>query len=170
MRKTYIYFLKAAVDTFSRVFIINNFLPSYISLSKDKVSSVRMEWVSSLVVVKPFFDSEAALGNELMTILNSLHFDPDQNVQEAAQLTDDSLLQMRKRTKEQERAANSVEGQRVALEQALKEREAKVSLWRTLIGDRRKKSERRGVKMMRTPRSITLLSSARESTGYRHYF
>lgn len=84
MRKTYIYFLKAAVDTFSRVFIINNFLPSYIQLSKDKVSSVRMEWVSSLVVVKPFFDSEAALSNDLMTILNTLHFDPDQNVQEAA--------------------------------------------------------------------------------------
>jgi len=56
MRKAYIYFLKAAVDTFSRVFIINNFLTSYIQLSKDKVSSVRMEWVSSLVVVKPFFD------------------------------------------------------------------------------------------------------------------
>ncbi|TNV73012.1 hypothetical protein FGO68_gene11698 [Halteria grandinella] len=56
MRKAYIYFLKAAVDTFSRVFIINNFLPSYMALSKDKDCRVKIEWVNSLVVVKPFFE------------------------------------------------------------------------------------------------------------------
>lgn len=84
MRKTFIYFLKAGVDTFSRDFIIKNFLPSYMALSKDKVSSVRMEWVNSLVGVKPFFDGDATLCNDLMTVLNTLHFDPDPNVQEAA--------------------------------------------------------------------------------------
>lgn len=84
MRKAYIYFLKAAVDTFSRVFIINNFLPSYMALSKDKDCRVKIEWVNSLVVVKPFFEGDAVLCNELMTVLNSLHLDPDQTVQEAA--------------------------------------------------------------------------------------
>jgi hypothetical protein len=84
MRKTFIYFIKAAVDTFSRAFIITHFLTSYMQLSRDKVVSVRMEWVNSLIVVKPFFDSEASLSNDLITTLNTLHFDPDQNVKDAA--------------------------------------------------------------------------------------
>ena len=69
MRKTFIFFCKAGVEAFSRAFFKQHFLPNYLALSKDKVAAVRMEFASSLIVVKPFFDCDAALVNDMMSIL-----------------------------------------------------------------------------------------------------
>jgi hypothetical protein len=57
-------------------------------LSKDKVAGVRMEFASSLYTVKPFFDGDAALGNEMISLLNSMHSDSDRDVVEAVETCD----------------------------------------------------------------------------------
>lgn len=58
LRKTFIFFCKAAVDTFSRSFFKSHFLSSYLSLHKDKVAGVRMEFAHSVRHIKPFLDYE----------------------------------------------------------------------------------------------------------------
>ena len=69
LRKTFIFFCKSSVNTFSKSFFKNNFLESYMSLSRDKVATVRMEFAHSLLYIKPFFDGETLICNDLMTIL-----------------------------------------------------------------------------------------------------
>ncbi len=56
LRKTFLFFCKSAVDTFSRSFFKQHFLQSYLTLSKDKVAAVRMEFAHSVVKIKPFLD------------------------------------------------------------------------------------------------------------------
>jgi hypothetical protein len=53
------------------------------SLSKDKVAAVRMEFAHSVVKIKPFFDYDQTLSNELMSLLTAMHADPDPDVAEA---------------------------------------------------------------------------------------
>jgi hypothetical protein len=82
LRKTFLFFCKSAVETFSRHFFKTHFLVSYMSLSKDKVAAVRMEFAHS-VKIKPFFDYDQTLSNELMSLLTAMHADPDPDVAEA---------------------------------------------------------------------------------------
>lgn len=88
MRKTFIFFCKAGVSMFSRTFFKENFLQSYIELSKDKVAGVRMEFASSLLTIKPFFDSDTILANDLISLLNKMHSDIDKDVVEAVETCD----------------------------------------------------------------------------------
>lgn len=120
LRKTYIFFCKSGVNTFSRQFFHTHFYPNYIALSKDKVAAVRMEFASSLITIKPCFDSDPVTVNDLMSILTNMHSDPDRDVVEAVEVCDYQLLQMKKRTREQEKALNAVDAQRVATENSLK--------------------------------------------------
>jgi hypothetical protein len=83
LRKTFIFFCKAAVETFSRSFFKLNFLLSYLSLHKDKVAGVRMEFAHSVRKIKPFLDYDSALANDLISILTSMHSDSDPDVVEA---------------------------------------------------------------------------------------
>lgn len=112
LRKTFIFFCNSAVDTFSRAFFKANFLASYLSLSKDRVASVRMEFARSLVIIKPALDYDSAQANDLMTILTQMHSDTDPDVAEAVQQADDALLQMKKRTREQEKAVTAADAAR----------------------------------------------------------
>lgn len=56
LRKTFLFFCKSAVETFSRHFFKTHFLASYMKLSKDKVAAVRMEFAHSVVKIKPYLD------------------------------------------------------------------------------------------------------------------
>ena len=85
LRKTFIFFCKAAVETFSRAFFKQNFLPSYLALHKDKVAGVRMEFAHSVRKIKPALDYDPTLANELISILTSMHSDSDPDVVEAVQ-------------------------------------------------------------------------------------
>lgn len=127
------------MNTFSRNFFKQHFLQSYLPLSKDRVASVRMEFANSLLKVKPFLESEQSLGNELMSILTSMQQDTDREVVEAVEACDYELLQMRKKSKEAEKALNAADAQRMQQESALLLREAKVRKELNLCGRRRKK-------------------------------
>jgi len=83
LRKTFIFFCKSAVDTFSRGFFKQHFFETYMSLSKDKVAAVRMEFAHSIVKLKPFLDYDSAINNEIMSLLNHMHSDIDRDVVEA---------------------------------------------------------------------------------------
>lgn len=63
MRKTFLFFCKAAVGTFSRSFFKDHFMQAYLTLSTDKVAAVRMEFANSLLLVKPWFDGDSTLTN-----------------------------------------------------------------------------------------------------------
>jgi hypothetical protein len=66
-----------------------------------------MEFAHSLLTLKPFLEFDAALGNELMSLLTSMHSDTDRDVVEAVETCDYELLQMRKRSKDTEKALNA---------------------------------------------------------------
>ena len=60
-------------------------MASYLALHKDKVSGVRMEFAHSVRYIKPHLDYDQQLANELISILTSMHSDPDPDVVEAVQ-------------------------------------------------------------------------------------
>ena len=57
-RRSYILFCKHAVKLMSRDFFKANFMREYLKLAADRVPSVRMEFVNSLLVIKPYFDED----------------------------------------------------------------------------------------------------------------
>lgn len=85
LRKTFIFFCKVAVKSFSRQFFKTNFFECYMALSKDKIATVRMEFSHSLVGLKPYLDYDTAITQELMEILSVFRNDPDRDVIEAAE-------------------------------------------------------------------------------------
>jgi len=58
MRKTFIYFCRIGAGHFTKQFFIDNFYKSFLALSSDKVSQVRMEFAKSLFEIKPFVEDE----------------------------------------------------------------------------------------------------------------
>ena len=77
-----------------------NFLKDYMALASDKVPHVRMEFVNSLLVVKPYFDADPAsvdISEELVDLLMSLTKDIDRDVIEAAEHTDFELLSAKRK-------------------------------------------------------------------------
>lgn len=54
-------------------------------MSKDKISTVRMEFAKSIVKLKPFLENDPILGNELMSLLSSMQSDLDSEVVEAVE-------------------------------------------------------------------------------------
>lgn len=53
-------------------YIKEHFLKNFIECSRDKVSNVRREFVSSIVEFKPHLESHVDLALELMEILTSM--------------------------------------------------------------------------------------------------
>ena len=47
-----------------------------------------MEFASSLLTIKPFFDSDTILANDLISLLNKMHSDIDKDVVEAVETCD----------------------------------------------------------------------------------
>lgn len=92
LRKTFIYFCKSAILSFSRDFFRNNFLHLYLALSKDKIATVRMEFANSVPFMKPYFDYDMSLNLELMDIINTLKQDSDRDVIECVEQCDYKLL------------------------------------------------------------------------------
>lgn len=109
LRKTFLYFCVSAIDTLTRATFKQHFLASYISMSKDKISTVRMEFAKSIVKLKPFLENDPILGNELMSLLSSMQSDADSEVVEAVEQCDYELLQQRKKNKELEKTFNAAE-------------------------------------------------------------
>ncbi|CDW84144.1 serine threonine-protein phosphatase 4 regulatory subunit 4 [Stylonychia lemnae] len=103
LRKTFIYFCKYAVNCFSRQLFRTHFNEAYLSLSKDRVPTVRIEFAHSIVHIKPYLDYDINLNLELMDILNRLKQDHDRDVVEAVEQCDFKLLQQRKKTKDEEK-------------------------------------------------------------------
>lgn len=90
----------------SRDFFKKHFIREYMALARDKVPHVRMEFVNSLLVIKPYFDldeTEQELSLELVDLLNALTHDADRDVVEAAEHTDFELLNMKRRLKKEKR-------------------------------------------------------------------
>lgn len=92
-RRSYIFFCKHAVQLMSHEFFKTHFMKEYLRLATDRVPHVRMEFVNSLLVIKPYFDDDQDLSLEMMDILTSLQSDPDRDVIEAVEHTDFELLQ-----------------------------------------------------------------------------
>lgn len=92
LRKTFIYFCRSAVQSFSRSFFKANFLETYLSLSKDKVATVRMEFAHSVIHIKPYLDNDDKFNLDLMDVLNLLKQDSNRDVIEAIEQADFNLL------------------------------------------------------------------------------
>jgi len=58
MRKTFILFCRESVGHLRQQYFVENFYSTYLKLSTDKVSNVRLDYIKSLVQVKPFIDSK----------------------------------------------------------------------------------------------------------------
>jgi hypothetical protein len=71
-----------------------------LTCANDKVSTVRRDFVSEMLSIKPYFDPNSSQSLEMMDILTTLVDDPDREVREAAEHTDFELLQNRKKNKE----------------------------------------------------------------------
>lgn len=112
LRKTFIYFCKSAVTSFSRDFFKSNFLQLYLSMSKDKIATVRMEFANSIPHMKPYLDYDVSLNLELMDILNTLKNDSDRDVIEAVEHCDYKLLNQKKKSKEEEKQMNIADAER----------------------------------------------------------
>lgn len=101
-RRSFIFFCKYAIKLMSRENFKRNFLKDYMALASDRVPHVRMEFVNSLLVIKPYFDSDPAsvdISEELVDLLMSLTKDNDRDVIEAAEHTDFELLSAKRKGK-----------------------------------------------------------------------
>ena len=93
MRKSYVIFCKHAINYMPKDFFKKHFINDFIACSSDKVPHVRREFVTGLLSIKPYFDSDVNLSLELMDLLNNHQNDPDREVREAVEQTDFELLQ-----------------------------------------------------------------------------
>lgn len=85
----------------SREFFKKHFMREYMALANDKVPHVRMEFVNSLLVIKPYFDGDDKdLSLEMVDLLTALTQDSDRDVIEAAEHTDFELLNSKRRAKQ----------------------------------------------------------------------
>ena len=87
----------------SREFFKKHFIREYMALAHDKVPHVRMEFVNSLLVIKPYFDGDKTtqeLSLEMLDLLTTLTQDPDRDVIEAAEHTDFELLNSKRKAKQ----------------------------------------------------------------------
>jgi hypothetical protein len=67
------------------------------------VGTVRIEFAKSIPSMKPYLEYDLDLNLEIMEIVNNLKADKDRDVVEAVEQSDHTLLQQRKRTKEEEK-------------------------------------------------------------------
>jgi hypothetical protein len=67
-------------------------LEAYLALSTDKISSVKMEFVHSIVNMKTYLEYDAKLNLDLMDTLNKLKNDENRDVVEAVEQCDFELL------------------------------------------------------------------------------
>lgn len=96
MRKTFVLFCRLAVIQFTRKFFEENFYDAYLSLAKDRVPQVRMEFVRGLLDIKPFLDYNQQKSIELTERISELKGDKDDDVADASENTDLELMRTRK--------------------------------------------------------------------------
>lgn len=77
MRKTWLYFCKYIVQTMPSSYFQQHFMKEYLMFATDKVSNVRREFVSVMLIIISYFDKESNLRIEMMDILTNLKNDPD---------------------------------------------------------------------------------------------
>lgn len=93
------------------------------TLAKDRVASVRREYVTAMLVIKPFFDSDADLNMNMLDVLTQMAEDENKEVREAVEYTDFELLQNRKKHKDNKVDEESKEQFQAALKKRGKEEE-----------------------------------------------
>ena len=76
-RKTHVYFCKYVVQVMPADFFREHFLKEYLEASRDKVSHVRREFATALLVIKPYFERDLNLTFALVEILTELTNDTD---------------------------------------------------------------------------------------------
>jgi hypothetical protein len=95
-------------------------------MAKDKVTSVRMEFATSIESVKPFLEYDVDLHLGLLDLLTFMRSDPDKDVVEAVDRTDEKMMSTKKKTKKEEQEAEHRETELRELEKKLLERESRV--------------------------------------------
>lgn len=58
MRRTFIVFCRESAGNLRQQFFVDNFYSTYLKMGVDKVLNVRLEYIKSLVYVKPFIDAK----------------------------------------------------------------------------------------------------------------
>ena len=96
------------------------------SLWNDKIATVRMEFVHSIVSLKPYLDYDKKINFEFIDILNSLRTDPDGDIIEAGEQCEYDLLQKNKKVKNDEKQKLEQENERIEFESRLQQRENQV--------------------------------------------
>jgi hypothetical protein len=66
-------------------------------MSNDKIANVRLDFVKSVLELKPFLDSKSQINTELIEIIYKLKSDTNKEVSEAAENSDFLLLKQREK-------------------------------------------------------------------------
>lgn len=90
----------------------------------DRVSNVRLDYVLSLVVVKPYIDQKQQINQELSESISCLRKDPNKEVAEATENAEYELLKQRKKV---EQVLQQMESECVARQKVLDLREIRDS-------------------------------------------
>lgn len=85
-------FCEVGVYEFSRAYFRENFLESYLSLAKDPVYSIKLEFIRSLYKIKAFIDYDVDMNVRIHDILSDLRFDKNKDIVEATEQLDVALL------------------------------------------------------------------------------
>jgi hypothetical protein len=78
-----------------------NFFETYISLSTDKLQSIRLDFAKSLLLVKPFIDLNPQILTQLHDCVTKLKKDSCTDVAETMEQTDFELFKCRKKVVQQ---------------------------------------------------------------------
>lgn len=81
----------------SRQFFEENFYAAYLTMRKDKVPNVRLDFTKSLPAIKPYLDSKSQINTDLIESISILKQDSNKEVSEAAEDSDFELLKSRKK-------------------------------------------------------------------------
>jgi len=77
-------------------FFLETFYDTLILLANDRVAQVRMEFAKALIDLKPYIETDTQKDFELAEVIDRLKNDTDQDVADASENTDVTLLQERK--------------------------------------------------------------------------
>lgn len=96
IRRTFVTLCRSCAGILPRDYFLDTFYDTLIALATDRVAQVRMEFAKALIDLKPYIESDQQKDFELAEIIDRLKNDPDQDVADASENTDVTLLQERK--------------------------------------------------------------------------
>ena len=72
LRKAFISLCEGAIKTISRKNFISWFMKAYMELSRDSIKAVKLEFVKSLQIIKPYFDYDMDTNVKFLDLINEL--------------------------------------------------------------------------------------------------